>query len=280
MPNIELTPKAQFSAFRKMAIGTWETTYDPSVYGTMVIEMDKAMKYIEAFRAATGKRITVSHMMAKAAGAALERMPDANAILRFNRPYLRSRIGIFFQVAMEEASGEIDLSGATIFDPEKKSLETIVDEFQAEVDKVRGRRDKNIEKSKGMFKAMPFFLLNFVLKAISFFSYTLNLNLERFGIPKDPFGSMMITNVGSLGLDVAYVPLVPYSRVPLLLALGAVQEAPMVENGQVVVKRIMRVNATFDHRLLDGTHAAIMSKVVRTWLENPVDHFGPIPERA
>ena len=32
----------------------------------------------------------------------------------------------------------------------------------------------------------------------------------------------MITNIGSIGLDQAYVPLVPYSRVPILIALGAV----------------------------------------------------------
>ena len=34
----------------------------------------------------------------------------------------------------------------------------------------------------------------------------------------------MVTNVGVLGLEEAHVPLVPYSRVPLLLALGAIRE--------------------------------------------------------
>ena len=44
-------------------------------------------------------------------GMVLHEMPDANAILRFNRIYLREDIGVFFQVAMEDPqTGELDLS--------------------------------------------------------------------------------------------------------------------------------------------------------------------------
>ena len=69
----------------------------------------------------------------------------------------------------------------------------------------------------------------------------LNLDLRWAGIPSDPFGSVMITNVGSLGLDTAYVPLVPYSHVPILLALGAVKDSAVVEDGKVVAGKVMRV---------------------------------------
>src|SRR5262245_26512300 len=126
MPNIELEPKEDLSSFRRIALGTWKTPYDPSVYGTMELRMDKAMEYLAAYRQATGKRVTVSHLVAKAMAAALTRMPDANAILRWNKIYLRKRIGIFFQVAMEdEGEGKIDLSGATLYDVEKKSVSEI-----------------------------------------------------------------------------------------------------------------------------------------------------------
>ena len=84
---------------------------------------------------------------------------------------------------------------------------------------------------------------------------------------------MMITNIGSLGLDVAFVPLVPYSHVPILLAVGAVKDTPVVENGQVVPGKIMAVNATFDHRIIDGFHASAMSKVLKAWIEDPYAHF-------
>jgi pyruvate dehydrogenase E2 component (dihydrolipoamide acetyltransferase) len=131
MPNLKLVRKEDLSSFRKIALGTWATTYDPSVYGTMELRMDEAMKYIADFRRVTGRRLTVSHLMAKAASKVLETTPDANAILRFNRIYLRKRIGVFFQVLMnDEGEGKVDLSGATLYDVEDKSLVEICDEFE------------------------------------------------------------------------------------------------------------------------------------------------------
>src|SRR3954466_3413541 len=274
MPNLELTPKHDVSSFRKIAIGTWSDAYDPSVYGTMEVNMDEAMRYLADFRARTGRKLTISHMMAKVAAMALKEVPDANAVLRWNRIYLRKRIGIFFQVVMtDEGAGKTDLSGATIYDVEQKSLVEIYDDFNAKVEKVRKRQDPALEKTRQTFLGIPYFMLNGMLKIISFFSYTLNLDLRWAGIPSDPFGSMMITNVGSLGLDTAYVPLVPYSRVPILLALGAVRDQPVVEDGRVVPGKVMKVNATFDHRIIDGFHAAVMCKCLRRFVEDPERYF-------
>ncbi len=274
MPNLELAPKTDVSSFRKIAIGTWHEGGDPSVYGTMEVNMDEAMRYLAEFRARTGRRLTISHMMAKVAAMALKEVPDANAVLRFNRIYLRKRIGIFFQVVMtDEGAGKTDLSGATVYDVERKSLLEIFDEFNAKVEKVRKRQDPALESTRQMFLGVPYFMLNRLLKIVSFFSYTLNLDLRWAGIPSDPFGSMMITNVGSLGLDTAYVPLVPYSRVPILLALGSVRDSPVVRDGKVVVGKTMKVNATFDHRFIDGFHASVLSRVVRDWFEHPYERF-------
>lgn len=274
MGNLELEKKKNLSPFRKIAIGTWQTAYDPSVYGTLTLRMEEALRYVEAFRAATGKHLTLSHMMGKAAAAVFEKMPDANAILRFNRIYMRKRIGVFFQVVMEDPdTGEIDLSGMTVYDPEAKSLEDIVDEFEAKVSRVRDGSDEKFKKSRSTFKNVPYFFLNRLLKIISFLSYTLNLNLRWAGIPKDPFGSIMITNIGSIGLQQAFVPLVPYSRVPLLVAMGAVEDSAVVEDGEIVPGKTMQLCATFDHRVLDGAHAAVMARTMREWMENPFEHF-------
>jgi pyruvate dehydrogenase E2 component (dihydrolipoamide acetyltransferase) len=272
MANVELVRKKDLSSFRKIAIGTWRTTGDPSVYGTILLRMDAAMQYLADFRAKTGRKLTVSHLMAKAVAAALQKCPDANAMLRFARIYLRKQINIFFQVVLtDEGTDKVDLSGATLEDVDKKSLVTIHDEFAAKVEAVRARKDKALEKSRSMFGKMPGWLVGPLLRFVSFLSYTLNLRLP--GVPKDAFGGVMITNIGTLGLEEAYVPLVPYSKVPILLAVGAVKEEPVVENGKIVVAKVMRVNATFDHRFIDGFHAAIMSKILRDYFERPYEHF-------
>jgi pyruvate dehydrogenase E2 component (dihydrolipoamide acetyltransferase) len=274
MPNLSLVRMKELSSFRKIALGTWQTAYDPSIYGTLVLRMDRALAYIERFRVQTGRRLTVSHLMAKASAMALQACPEANAILRWNRIYLRQRIGVFFQVLMtDEGENKPDLSGATLYDLDRKSLLEIVEEFEDKVKLVRARKDPALEKTRGTFQRIPFFLLNAFLKVLSFLSFTLNLDLRALGIASDPFGSLMITNVGSLGLDTAFAPLVPFSRVPILFAIGEARDQVLVEEGRPAVVKTMSVNATLDHRVIDGFHAARIAGVLREWMENPNSHF-------
>ena len=279
MGNLSLRRKRKLSPFRRIALGTWRTSGDPSVYGALTLRMEEALRYRDAFRAATGKRLTLTHMMAQAVGAVLEDMPDANAILRWGQIYLREDIAVFLQVVKEDPNtGQVDLSGATVKTPEKKSLADIVDEVENATRRVKTHEKTELEVSRGMLRRVPPPLVGALLKAIGFASYTLNLDLRRFGLPRDAFGSVMITNIGSLGLSEAFAPLVPYSRVPMVVAMGAVHDGPVVEDGRVVPAKLMRVCATFDHRILDGAHAARMVAPLRRWMEQPFEHFDPLPD--
>lgn len=281
MPNLEMAPERELSTFRRLALGTWRTAYDPSVYGSLTLRVDRALAYIDAFRAATGKHLTISHLMARAVGAVLESTPDANVLLRRGRIYRRRDIGVFFQVATEDpVTGKLDLSGATIHDPQRKDLVEICDELEQRFAAVRGNRDASLAGVRRLLGKLPLRILPAVLELTAFASYTLNLDLRWAGVPRDAFGSVMITNVGALGLEEAYVPLVPYSRVPLLLALGAIRETPVARDGRVTSQRTMKVCATFDHRVLDGAHMAAMARILRAWIEEPACHFDRIPMLA
>jgi pyruvate/2-oxoglutarate dehydrogenase complex dihydrolipoamide acyltransferase (E2) component len=270
MPNVELDSPTPSSAFRKIAIGTWSTSYDPQVYGTLTVRMEEALRFIDEFRAKTGKRLTVTHLVAKAVALAFKRMPDANAILRFSRIYPRKVISVFLQVAMEDpVTGKPDLSGTTLPGVDQMTLEQIVDATEKSVARVRKDEDKALSQSRRVFSSVPGWLLHRVLKLFSFLLYTLNLDLSWAGVPKDGFGSVMITNIGSLGLETAFVPLVPWSRVPMLITVGRVSDEAVVENGHVIPGKVMRLCATFDHRFIDGAHAAVLARVVEEVFREP-----------
>ena len=170
------------------------------------------------------------------------------------------------------------LSGATIHDPQRKSLAEVCDELEAKFAAARAGRGGALDGVRRLFTRLPLRAVPALLELTSFVSYTLNLDLTWAGVPRDAFGSVMITNVGSLGLEEAYVPLVPYSRVPLLLALGAVRETPVAHDGRITSEHTMKLCATFDHRVLDGAHAAEMARILRQWIEDPFAHFDRIPE--
>ncbi len=274
MGHLALEKKKDVSSFRKIAIGSWTTAYDPTVYGTLTLRMEEAVRYMEAFRKKTGRRLTVTHLVTKACAEALKRCPDANSILRFNKIYLRKRITISVLVVQTDGGdGKVDLTAAKIEDADQKSLVQIVDEMEETVKKVRARQDKALEKGKSTIKKIPFFFMNGFLKLLSFLMYTLNLDLSWMGMPRDPFGAIAVTNVGSLGLDTAYVPLVPYTRVPIFCAVGLVRDVPVVDDGKVVPGKIMNVNASFDHRFIDGFHASVLAGTLREMIENPFAKF-------
>lgn len=272
--HLDLQPKLDVASFRKLAIGTWHTAYDPTVYGSLTIRMDKALEYIEAFRQRTGRRVTVTHLITKAVAEALRKCPDANALLRFNKIYLRKDVVISVLVVQpDETTGKVDLTAARVEGADQKSLVQLADELEGIIRAVRARKDQALESGKSTVNKVPFIFMNLFLKLISFLMYTLNLDLSALGMPRDPFGAVTITNVGSLGLDTAYVPLVPYTRVPIFIAPGAVKDVPVVEDGKVVPGKVMNVSASFDHRFIDGYHAAVLAKTVRDMLENPFERF-------
>jgi len=274
MPNVELVPKGEVASFRKLAIGSWKTTYDPTVYGSLTLRMDKALEYIEAFRKVTGRRLTVTHLVTKAVAECLRRCPDANAILRFNKIYLRKKVTLSVLVVQpDDVTGKVDLTAAKIDHADQKTLVQIADEMEETIRRVRNRQEQSLEKGKSTIQKIPFLLMNVFTWVMHFLMYTLNLDLSSIGMPKDAFGAVTITNVGSLGLDTAFVPLVPYTATPMFVAPGAIKDEPVVEDGKVVPGKVMNLCASFDHRFIDGYHAGVLAKTFHEMFEDPFNKF-------
>lgn len=105
-----------------------------------------------------------------------------------------------------------------------------------------------------------------------------DVDLRRFGLPRQPFGSALVTSVGMLGVQHAYAPLSPLYRVPFLALVSEVTERAVVRAGEVVARPMLTVSATMDHRYLDGAHAARLARSVRGYLEDPRAHEPPLSD--
>ena len=55
-----------------------------------------------------------------------------------------------------------------------------------------------------------------------------------------------------------------------ILSVGAIQEKPVVKNGEIVVGHTMKLTLACDHRTVDGATGAKFLQTLRTYLENPV----------
>ena len=268
---------------RKVACGSWRTAGDPSVYALLEIEMSKALEFAAAYSRQHGVRITPTLLAAKAISHCLQVRPELNGLLRHGRVYLRRHVSVFFQVSVpgRGATGSRDeriakavLSGTTVHETETKSLAEMARAFRAQAAEVKRGRDPAFGACLRIVSLLPWRLVRGFLNLGSWLVYGLNLDLGFLGLPKDPFGSVMITNVGGMGIDVAWAPLVPYTRVPLLLALGTIRDKAVEENGEVKVRPVLAIGVTFDHHLIDGIQAAQMSDEFKKCFADPARYFG------
>ncbi|MCO4795353.1 MAG: 2-oxo acid dehydrogenase subunit E2 [Bacteriovoracaceae bacterium] len=277
MGKIRLTKVKDTAAFRKIAMGTWKTAKDPSVYGLVEIDMQPVLEKLPEYSKKNEIKITPAHLVGKAVAYCMQKRPEINGLIRGSRIYLREEVSLFYQVAIPakgpDRVGKANLAGTVIHGAEKMTTAEISKSLREKSLAVRDGKDKEIAKSMDIFKWLPWWASKYYLNIASWLLYGLNLDLSFLGMPKDPFGSVMVTNVGGLGIDIAWAPLCPYTRVPLLLAVGAISEKAWVVDGKIEVRPIMPIAVTFDHRLIDGIHAAQMAKDFKELFANPESHL-------
>jgi pyruvate dehydrogenase E2 component (dihydrolipoamide acetyltransferase) len=55
-----------------------------------------------------------------------------------------------------------------------------------------------------------------------------------------------------------------------ILGVGAIIDKPVVVNGQIVIRPMMNVTLTYDHRTIDGAKAGMFMTTLKSFIENPL----------
>lgn len=79
--------------------------------------------------------------------------------------------------------------------------------------------------------------------------------------------SFTISNYGSVGGTYA-TPIINYPD-SAILGAGRIAERPWVKDGKIVIRKILHLSLTFDHRVTDGADAAQFLTKVKRYLEDP-----------
>ena len=83
--------------------------------------------------------------------------------------------------------------------------------------------------------------------------------------------TITITSLGKLG-GIASTPVINAPEVAII-GLNKAVDRPVVHQGSVVVRRMMNLSASFDHRFVDGYDAAAMIQALKELLEHPATIF-------
>ena len=80
-------------------------------------------------------------------------------------------------------------------------------------------------------------------------------------------GTFTITNLGNFGID-AFTPIInpPESAI---LGVGRILKKPVVHEDEIVVRSMLTLSLTFDHRVIDGAPAAQFLQTVSGYIQDP-----------
>ncbi len=90
---------------------------------------------------------------------------------------------------------------------------------------------------------------------------------RTLSLPELSGSTFTLNNVGSFGGS-SGVPIINYPEVAIL-AVGRLQEKAVAQNGAVMVRPVMPLTLSFDHRLIDGTAAGKFLARFKELVENP-----------
>lgn len=80
-------------------------------------------------------------------------------------------------------------------------------------------------------------------------------------------GTITLSNLGMFGIN-NFTAVINQPE-SCILAVGGIIEKPVVKDHQIVIKEMMNITGSFDHRIIDGTLGAAFLKRVREIIENP-----------
>ncbi len=87
--------------------------------------------------------------------------------------------------------------------------------------------------------------------------------------PTDMEGNTFtISNLGMFGIEEFTAIINPPDA--CILAVGAINDAPVVKNATVVPGKIMKLTLSCDHRVVDGATGAAFLNTLKQYLENPI----------
>ena len=194
--------------------------------------------------------------------------PGINRFVAGRRIYARNNIEVVLTVrrSMSTTSNETTIKAVfaptdTIFDVYRKMNEA--------VEEIRASDDSGTEKAAGVLMKMPRLILKFAVWIIKILDYfdLLPMSLLRVS----PFhGSMIVTDLGSLGIPPIYHHLYNFGNLPVFGAFGMKRRAVEVqEDGSVVEKKYVDIKFTMDERIVDGFYYAAFFKHYRRILAHP-----------
>ena len=214
------------------------------------------------------KGIGMLHMFIAAYIRVVSHMPGLNRFVSGQRIYARNEILINMMVKYSVEPDSPETVAKVKFEP-TDTIYDVYNKMNAAVEEIRSSDSSGTEDTANVLMKFPRLILKFAVWLIRLADYFDWLPSSLLNV--SPFhGSMILTDLGSLGIPAIYHHIYNFGNLPVFLAFGAKRtETGLNPDGQVVHRKFVDYKIVCDERICDGTYYASAFKYLRYYLKNP-----------
>ena len=242
---------------------------EASNYFSDTVEITEIEKYLNKKRKEGYPGIGMLHIFVAVFVRIVAQYPAINRFCSGQRIHARHDIDFIMVIKKQMKTSATETSIKLKFSP-SDTIDDVYFKLKEEIEKVKLEKEvTGADRLTHIFMKLPRLLLRFAIGLLQFLDY--------FGImPKSilnesPFhGSVIITDLGSIGLPAIYHHLYNFGNLPFFIAIGAKKKVNELDaDGNAVAKKYVEYKLVVDERICDGFYFSQAFKYFRSLLKKP-----------
>lgn len=252
--------------WRKTAAAIYRKPNDSKVFGTVELDVTELEQFVTD-RRKQGLKITLTHVFLLAiARAYREAVPELNCYVRMGHIIPRRNVDAGLSVLIKNGT---EMSTVKVPDADRLTLAELAAWLDTELSRTRQGEESATMSNKSMLARIPWPFCNWIVSLVRLITIDWGFSLPFLGISPHSFGSFLLTNTGSVGIDMGYPALLPLSNLSAVISMGAPQTKPAVHQGEIVPRRLLTMSAVMDHRVVDALHAGRLFRYFKKIVREP-----------
>lgn len=233
------------------------------------VDIGEAERFLRLKRAGGYPGIGLLHLFIASYIRVAAQYPAINRFVSGQRIYSRNNIECVMTIKREMKATSEETSIKIIFEP-ADSITDVYNKMKAEIEKVKNESDAtDADDAAIMLMKLPRLVrkfLVFVLEILDYFDL-----VPKSLVSASPFhGSLVITDLGSIGLPALYHHLYNFGNIPLFISFGAKRRAyEPGRDGVFAERRYLDYTLVLDERICDGFYFSQIFRLFNSILRRP-----------
>jgi len=210
------------------------------------------------------------HILLAAYLRTITQRPAVNRFVSGQKIYARNEIVFVMTIKKEMSLSAPDTVIKVKFAPDD-TLDEVYEKFNIVATDAIASLDKetSFDKLIKVFNLIPGFILRFIVWVVKCLDY-IGILPKAFMDLLPFYGSMIVTSMGSLGINPIYHHIYDFGNLPVFLSYGRKRTVfEYDKNGNLNKKRYIDIKAVTDERICDGFYFASAFKYFKKIVENP-----------